>query len=52
VRGQEYKTNLISEKLYCNKKRTNTVHGDIKAMYGKDESKRFDRVVDQWLLYE
>lgn len=52
VRGQEYKTNLISEKLYCNKKRTYTIHNDIKAMYGKDKSKRFDKIVDQWLLYE
>jgi hypothetical protein len=52
VRGQEYKTTLISEKLYCNKKRTYTVHGDIKHMYGKDKSKCFNKIVDQWLLYE
>jgi hypothetical protein len=51
-RGQEYKTKIKWEKEYCNTLRSYTVSYDIKCMYGKDKSKCFDTVVDQWLLYE
>ncbi len=51
-RGKEYKTKIKWEKEYCNQKRTLNVYFDENLMYGKNESKNFDTVVNQWLLFE
>lgn len=50
--GEEYKTKKKWEKESCNNIRTRTVHDDIKDMYGNDESKYFDTIVNKWLIFE
>lgn len=50
--GEEYKTKKKWEKESCNNIRRRTVHDDIKDMYGNDESKCFDTIVNKWLTFE
>lgn len=51
-RGKIMKTKTKWEMEYCNDERSFTVEDNIKIMYGDDNSKSFETIINQWLLLE
>jgi hypothetical protein len=49
---KEYKTSKISERIYCNNKRSFSVYEDVKQMWGKNPDRDFDKQINQWLIFK